>query len=290
MFVVGILEVPWDQELFSPKIFLFSLPRDLWLQVPCSLLNPILEGNDRINSSWAWGEEDCTRQTIEANFPIEVNMPIFYTTFDGFIALIDTMDGIEIIPTETHTEWCGVYHGTDGESGGYTTWTEGKTYYMDGQMALCYARGRKGSELGDLDRNRRHIELLLAMWEQYPDRLLDFSDPLLLAAQIVDVWSWSRSFIESDTTGYHIAQILPHIPEARDAELYFYRMGLNEVAFWTTPVYGASVLVPKINLYDWMACILEDPTDISMTTRQEFCTLTNQLPDEERWDLKTFDD
>ena len=297
VFMIVYMYIPWYEK--EPiEITFFSLPRDLWVEVPCSGLNPAFESHDRVNSAYAYGELDCVRETVAANFPYEVNAPIFYTTFDGFIDLIDTMDGITIVPTITHTEWCGNYHGTDGTSGALVRWTEGVTYEMDGQRALCYARGRMGfgpgGLPGDLDRNRRQLELMLAMFEQYPAQIFDSSNLLDMASELIGMWSWADDYVQSDLsfldTIQYVRDLTPQLQRIRDADLKFVGLRHREqVDFWTTPYYGASVLEPLVDLNEWFPCMpLRGIPDVE--NHKIHCTEKWLLPEEALWSSREFDD
>ncbi|KKK91415.1 hypothetical protein LCGC14_2713180, partial [marine sediment metagenome] len=124
------------------QLTLISLPRDLWVKVPCSPLDPELEGNDRVNAAWAYGQFDCVKDMVEANFDLTINAPMAFTDFDGFMWVVARLGAVTITPNQTYTDWCGNYHGTDGNSGSFVTWYEGQTYSMGPNEALCYTRGR----------------------------------------------------------------------------------------------------------------------------------------------------
>ena len=88
VFVIVVIDVPPDDS--QPiAITLVNVPRDLWVQVPCSPLDPELEGYDRVNAAWAYGEFDCVKKTVEINFPFVVNSPMVFMDFDGFLAIAD---------------------------------------------------------------------------------------------------------------------------------------------------------------------------------------------------------
>lgn len=293
VFVIAVMDIPWEGTGLPVEISLIALPRDLWIAVPCSPLDPLLEGHDRVNAAFAYGQAECVRETIAANFPFEVNAPVFYVNFDGFISLIDRMGGLTVTATTTHTEWCGNYHGTDGDEGQWRTWTEGRAYDMDGPQALCYARGRSGfapdGYPGDLDRNRRALEIMMAMFSQFPNRIFDTENVLDMANELIGVWTWADEYVESDMTIQHIIDLGPEIPRIRDAELRFIRLQHRvQVEFWTTPLYGASVVVPIVDLYAWTECmLLQGEPDTAL--QAQICTERTLLPDELRWDKRNFE-
>lgn len=247
---------PWDG---PATLTLISLPRDLWLQVPCSPLDPALEGNDRINAAWAYGKFDCFIQTIETNFPIDINAPTVAVNFDGFINIVKRFGGLDITPTETYTDWCGSYHGTDGEHGYYVTWEAGKTYHMDAYRLLCYARARHGASDGDLDRNRRHLEIMQAALDQWPAQVFDTNNPLDMAAEVKALFDTVRSAYETNKPFTAFTFLLKYaVPYSRgEMEIRTISMAIEqEVDFYRTPIYNASVLKPRVDLYNWMGCEL----------------------------------
>ncbi len=236
---------------------LISLPRDLWIPVPCSPLDPQLEGNDRINAAYAYGQFECVAETM-AGLGMPVNAPIFYTEFRDFIMLIDNLGPIPITPLVTYTDWCGHFQGTEG-IGAWRTWWEGNEYLMDGGEALCYARARAGASDGDIDRTRRALELMMAMLDYYPSVIFDSDNRLDAVAELLGTWQWASQYIDTDMSldqiyeygGYGIDLMNNDIP------ITVHRMTLDEVEFYRTPIYNASVLKPKVDVNAWLQCRLQ---------------------------------
>ena len=234
-----------------------SLPRDLWIPVPCSPLDPSLEGNDRINASYAYGQFECVKDTVEL-LGFDVNAPIFKIEMRGFISLINQMGGLYVTPTKTYSDKCGNLQGTEGGDYGWRTWTEGVEYWMDGNHALCYVRARGNSN--DLDRNRRTLEVIVAMINQFPEKIFDSDNRMDAINELIGVWSWASAYVETtmglgdivNFGGYGIDLLNGDIP------YLVHRMPLEAVEFWTTPIYGASVLVPKVDVEKWIQCEMND--------------------------------
>ncbi len=238
------------------QVSLISLPRDLWLEVPCSPLDPVLESHDRVNAAWAYGQFDCARDTVEAKFNLEVNAPMLFTDFDGFMWVVERLGAVRVVPTETYTDFCGNYHGTDGDSGREVTWYEGQEYSMGPNEALCYVRGRD-HPTGDLDRNRRGLEMIEALGEQYVDFLFDSFDPDNIISELFAFMIDGQQYISVSLDLRDLVTFAPLIPEAERAPRRFIRMGLDETDFWRTPIYGASVLIPTVDLAEWLDCMIE---------------------------------
>src|SRR3990172_2286158 len=149
----------WDR---PARLVLFALPRDLWLPIACAdvelpgeyvtdqpLEQVPPEAFDRINAAWYRGGVECVRETVRYNFGVDVDGPVLLTSMPGFIA------------------------GADGQGGDWRTWKAGRFYHMGGNELLCYVRARQ-VPIGDLDRNRRELEVIRAMKEEWaPSLLLD---------------------------------------------------------------------------------------------------------------------
>jgi LCP family protein required for cell wall assembly len=236
--IIYIAEVPWEEGLIT--IHLFNPSRDLFGWVPCSETydGTEWEGRDRINAAYTYGGLECVEDTIEATFGLEVNAPIALIDLFGYVDLIDKIGGIDIMPTRSYSEWCGYLTGNQKE---YKYWYEGRTYHMDGLEALCYVRGRT-SELGDLDRNRKAIDSLFAIYQA-----LDITDAYKL-------WSTYHEYVESNVQVNDVA--LAFIFAKRDHIFQSITLSLDEVEFFTTPT-GASVLLPKVDLAEWLKERLE---------------------------------
>src|SRR3990172_5963013 len=173
----------WDR---PARLVLFALPRDLWLPIACAdvelpgeyvtdqpLEQVPPEAFDRINAAWYRGGVECVRETVRYNFGVDVDGPVLLTSMPGFIAGVDALGGLDIVPGQDYTDFCGTYNGTDGQGGDWRTWKAGRFYHMGGNELLCYVRARQ-VPIGDLDRNRRELEVIRAMKEEWaPSLLLD---------------------------------------------------------------------------------------------------------------------
>ncbi len=239
------------------RVTLISLPRDLWLTVPCSPLDPELQGQDRVNAAWAYGQFDCVRDTVEANFQLEINAPMAFTDFDGFMWLVGRLGAVTLTPTQTYTDFCGNYHGTDGTSGSYVTWYEGQEYSMGPNETLCYVRARQGHPTGDLDRNRRGLEAIQALSDQYATYLFDTWDPSNVASEIFAFMVDGQRYIDLDVNVIDLVKFASSSGSAAAAPRRIVRFTLEETEFYRTPIYGASVLRPTVDLGQWLACMLQ---------------------------------
>ncbi len=134
---------------------MLSIPRDLWVNIP---------GFDygRINESYfngaafklPGGGPELARQTVEQFIGVPVQ---YYAVIDfgAFIKFIDEIGGVKVKPNEPVT--------IEKFGGGEEQVLEpGKTYELDGGLALAYARERHTSG-GDVDRANRQQEVIFAI-------------------------------------------------------------------------------------------------------------------------------
>jgi LCP family protein required for cell wall assembly len=110
---------------------LLSLNRDLWVTQADT------GGQDRINSAYNRGA-GVLAQTITEEFGIPINH-VVDVDFDGFKALVDTLDGVTI---------CFEFPARDTNSG---LVQEPGCNNLDGTQALAYARSRQYQEFRDGD-------------------------------------------------------------------------------------------------------------------------------------------
>lgn len=149
---------------------MLSIPRDLWVSIP---------GFDygRINEAYfngaafklPGGGPELARRTVEQFIGVPVQ---YYAVieFNAFIKFIDELGGVQVQPDQPVT--------IEKFGGGQRQILEaGKSYTLDGELALAYARERH-TQGGDIDRARRQQEVILSI----RNRILKFQDlPELIA-------------------------------------------------------------------------------------------------------------
>jgi LCP family protein required for cell wall assembly len=149
---------------------MLSVPRDLWVSIP---------GFDygRINEAYfngaafnlPGGGPELARRTVEQFIGVPVQ---YYAVieFNAFIKFIDELGGVQIRPDQPVT--------IEKFGGGQRQVLEaGKSYTLDGELALAYARERH-TQGGDIDRARRQQEVILSI----RNRILKFQNlPELIA-------------------------------------------------------------------------------------------------------------
>lgn len=128
-----------------PRLVLVSLARELY--VP--------EQDLRINQLYAHGGFENVTTYVENTFGLDVD-GIIAVDMDGFIAFIDAIEGVEIVPVNSSYDKCGDT---------FYTYTANITYQMDGFELLCYSRMRMYSANGYFDRQVRHFDVVTAILE-----------------------------------------------------------------------------------------------------------------------------
>jgi LCP family protein required for cell wall assembly len=122
---------------------LLSIPRDSIVEVPG-------HGTEKINAAYAYGGPRLLTRTIENETGIRVDSYV-EIGFAGFVNVVDAVGGVQICP---RTAMRDPLANLDIEKG---------CQEADGPTALGYARSRKLSSLGDIDRARRQREVVSAV-------------------------------------------------------------------------------------------------------------------------------
>jgi LCP family protein required for cell wall assembly len=122
---------------------LLSIPRDSIVEVPG-------HGTTKINAAYAYGGPELLVETIEGSTGIRVDSYV-EIGFAGFVNVVDAVGGIEICPEKAMKDPLAKL---DVEAG---------CQEADGPTALGYARSRKISTLGDIDRAQRQREVVSAV-------------------------------------------------------------------------------------------------------------------------------
>jgi LCP family protein required for cell wall assembly len=122
---------------------LLSIPRDSIVEVPGY-------GTTKINAAYAYGGPELLVETIEGSTGIRVDSYV-EIGFAGFVNVVDAVGGIEICPEQAMRDPLAKL---DVEKG---------CQEVDGPTALGYARSRKISTLGDIDRAQRQREVVSAV-------------------------------------------------------------------------------------------------------------------------------
>jgi LCP family protein required for cell wall assembly len=210
-----------------------SFPRDLYVNIPGV-------GEQRINTAQAFGGFDLTKATFEQNFGIHLDYYIL-TNFSGFKYLIDTLGGIQVLPSQALYDHCDLPQAV----GGSCYVEAGVPIWMDGQTALWYVRSRYSTN--DFDRTRRAQEVLVAVFHQ----LMDMD----VLSKAPDLYSIISSNIESNMSLNDLMTLLPIASQifSDESRIHRYTIGPDLVTNYTVPDSGAMVLLPN---YDAIYSVL----------------------------------
>lgn len=174
------------------KVALFSIPRDLWVELPdVGELHEQGRTHARISSVLRVGEVrlgrgqgmPLLRQTLREQLGIRIDR---YAAIDfaGFVALIDELGGIDV-DVECPLVDCFWQNGTD-QPCALVSIPAGRTH-MDGATALGFVRSRHGR--GDHDRTKRQQALVIAFARELQARGL---------RQLRGLWARAKPFVRTD--------------------------------------------------------------------------------------------
>jgi LCP family protein required for cell wall assembly len=143
------------------RLYLISLPRDLWVPIPG-------HGTNKINAAYAFGGAPLAVRTVENLLKIHINH-VALTDFEGFFNLIDDLGGVTVF-NEIPSEKDGVvFPRGDLKLGGKT--------------ALLYVRERYDLPRGDFDRAERQRLVIKAIVDKLASSKT-LTDPSKLLAVI----------------------------------------------------------------------------------------------------------
>ena len=200
----------------SNEILMASVPRDTYTYLPC------IEQEDKITHAFIfgatkWNEKtggvDCTLQA-SSNL-LDINMDKYVRlNFDGMMDIIDAIGGVNIKSTGTFCEQDS--RGRRGEH--QLCFEEGKTYHMDGEMALAYSRHRKTDN--DIARGLRQQEVFRAM---------------ISKVRTASLWQWpglyTRVSTMVDTNLSHIEMLQIAMVYATDGKVTNFEFDWNGVYY-----------------------------------------------------------
>lgn len=134
-----LVRIPWHRS----GVTAVSIPRDSWVALPG-------HGEAKINAALVVGGPPLAVAAVENLTGLRVDH-VAMIDGEGFMTLVDALGGVTVeIPRTVHDSARGV------------TWTAGD-HRLDGAGALDYVGQRYGLPGGDLDRVRRHQNLLRAL-------------------------------------------------------------------------------------------------------------------------------
>lgn len=190
------------------KVSLLSIPRDVFIKVPGY-------GEQRINTINVLGEQEnpgvggpaLVKASLQESFGISVERYI-RLDFNGFIALIDAVGGIDIEVPKRIVD----YEYPALEGGTITIEFQPGRQHMDGERALQYARTRHQDD--DYRRAERQQQVVDALVKKLSDPRSIVRWPLVLEAIF--------SHTDTDLTVWDVATMAPALAvgwSSRDARV-----------------------------------------------------------------------
>lgn len=228
-----LIAIVWPRE---GQVSLISIPRDLWIYIPTV-------GMQRINTAYQSGESGgypgggmgLLKDTILQNLGIRIDHTAL-VEFDGFSRIVDTLGGIEVPVACAYTDWRLKAPNLDqNNENNWWLYTVGPgEVFMDGDLALWYARSR--SKSSDFDRGRRQQEVLRTL----------FNKALQTGTftKIPQLYNDLSSSVLTDLGLADMLRMAPYSVNFTNANIRSYYIRPPYVQGWTTPG-GASVLLPQ---------------------------------------------
>lgn len=136
-------------------VSMLSIPRDLWVQLPEG-------GQGKINSAFTIGGTPYAKLTAASVLGVPVNYAATLT-FNGFKDMIDALGGVTV---DVKTAVDDPTYPADVGFGYKPLHIPAGRQHMDGATALEYVRTRHQDPRGDVGRNERQQQVLLALKQQ----------------------------------------------------------------------------------------------------------------------------
>jgi LCP family protein required for cell wall assembly len=237
---------------------MWHIPRDLFVYIPNYTM-------DRINRAYALGQMDdypgggfgLMKETFLYNFGIEVDH-YARVDFSDFMRIVEELDGLEVSVDCSIEDWRLIDPAMDPtleESWERYTLPIGRQT-LTPYMALWYVRSRVTTS--DLDRGRRQMDALRAMWQQAREQGL--------FTQVTQLWPEAVEVIETDMA---LTDVLGYVPLAMSLDTsniarYSGTRGVHYIPF-LTPDDGRDVVLPdREQLIPMIQDILTPPTSNRM--------------------------
>lgn len=223
---------------------ILGIPRDLYVEIPYRTGDGFYK--DRINSAYVAGETQdypgggpgLVRQVIEHNLGISIDHYVI-VDFEGFVELIDALDGIDIYVPEAvrDTKYLPRERGLSVVS------FEVGQQHMDGQTALDYSRIRYGST--DFERIQRQQRVIFAAIAKAKELNLTNVNKL------INLWGKYKNTIETDINDLRMPGFAALAAQVDPDQITALSLGAATLP-WTTPG-GAAVLLFDRMLVDQIA-------------------------------------
>ncbi len=261
----------------SGSVAMWHVPRDLFVYIPGNTM-------DRINRAYAIGEMSdypgggfgLMQETFLYNFGIPIDH-YARVDFSDFTRIVDELGGLAISVDCSIEDWRLIDPSMD------PTLEESYERYalpigrqtLTPYMALWYVRSRYTTS--DLDRGRRQMDALRAMWQQALQQGL--------FTQVTQLWPEAAETVETDLS---LTDVLSYVPMAVSLDMsriarYSGSYGADgQYIPFLTPDDGRSVFLPD---YDKLMPMIRDfltPPTENRTGRQ---AVTVEIVDSTLWNI-----
>ncbi len=223
---------------------MWHLPRDLLVYIPGNQI-------DRINRVWQIGQQNgwpgggwgLLREMFIYNFGLEIDH-YAKVSFDDFKAIIEELGGLTISVDCSLRDWRLIDPETPLDIASGEDWENYWEVYtmpigvqtLDPYMALWYARSRVTTN--DLDRGRRQMDILRAMWQQARSEGI--------FTQVATLWPRALEIIETDMSLEDILSFVPLAINLNPGSIERYSLSIGvHLENYTTPDDGRSTLLPN---------------------------------------------
>jgi LCP family protein required for cell wall assembly len=242
------------------SVSILSIPRDLWVAIP----HPNHE-KDRINTAHFWGEMEhypgggpaLAMQTIEYNFGVPVHYYV-RLNFTGFERMVDYIGGIEIDVPETIDDY--EYPTED-----YRTMhlhIDAGPQHFDGEMALKYARTRKGTGDGDFSRMARQQAVMLAV----RDKVLSLKNLPQLIMQAPNLVREMGDSVETNMPVQEMIVLAEWAQKVERENIHTATISREFTSGWITPNGEMVLLYDRAKARPLIDALFSDPTPEATVT------------------------
>jgi LCP family protein required for cell wall assembly len=217
------------------RVYMVSIPRDLWVYVPPSADGQQGDTMAKINAAFAWGGMPLAVKTVEDFTGVRIDH-VALVDFGGFVKVTDAVGGVDMSVEQTITSIHPPYRVF-----------EAGDRHLNGEEALDYVRQRYQFADGDFARMRHQ--------QMYIKALLDRAVSLGTLANVGSLHAFVESVADTLTVDQDFSLI--------DLGWQFRGLGSDDLVFMVSPNLGSdtiddqSVVVSDrdtaLTLYDAMA-------------------------------------
>ncbi|KAA8377242.1 LCP family protein [Leuconostoc mesenteroides] len=145
-----------------------SIPRDTLVTVSGQQM--------KINAAYAYGSAASATQAVEDLLDIDMNGGYILINMGGLVKMVDAVGGVDVTSPLTFTT---EGDDTQADSKNQYSFVSGKTYHMDGEEALAFARMRHEDPNGDYGRQMRQQLVIKAILKNSAQVGTVFNDSFL---------------------------------------------------------------------------------------------------------------